>query len=106
MPGGKPQKSAPQTLDGVTHAPVGGSWLEEQEHPRGGGRELVDRLPRTPPPRTIQSSGRSAAWPQLGEQGQPLTLHGLDLVGDVEAAQRGQRTQEGGHVRGALEALG
>lgn len=35
-----------------------------------------------------------------------LTLHGFDLVGDVEAAQRGERTQEGGHVGGALEALG
>lgn len=34
-----------------------------------------------------------------------LTLHSLDLVGDVEAAQRGQRSQEGGHICGALEAL-
>lgn len=43
---------------------------------------------------------------QLGEQGWPLTLHSLDLVGDVKAAQRGQRAQEGSHVGGALEALG
>ena len=67
----------------------------------GGRGELGDRLPRTTPPRTVQSSRGSVA----GGAGWPLTLHGLDLVGDVEAAQRGQRTQEGGHVRGALEAL-
>lgn len=53
--------------------------------------------------RRVWGGGRGVG--ATGESRRPLTLHGLDLVGDVEAAQRGERAQEGGHVGGALEAL-
>ena len=79
------RKALPPTRT-ATLTPVGGNWHKEPACLGHGGM--------APP------AGRACS-----RDGTTLTLHGLDLVGDVEAAQRGERSQECGHVGGTLEAL-
>lgn len=96
-------RSAPFPADALVPraGPAGRPHAGREDAP---GRNFQKRAPRTPEGMAHTPWGSWAAG-GLGA-GAALTLHGLDLVGDVEAAQRGERAQEGGHVGGALETLG